>query len=141
VVSIEHRLAAEKVINKRELVGEKLLILEEQHHLHELIQNFARELSADILYEFAGTSLDTLRQMIGLNMGVALLPDFYIDSEIITHADPQVTLMRIRDYPLQRGIYISWRNRSPNRAFFQQLGELLSQLQRTDHSTSKNQTN
>jgi len=141
VVSIEHRLAAEKVINKRELVGEKLLILEEQHHLHELIQNFARELSADILYEFAGTSLDTLRQMIGLNMGVALLPDFYIDSEIITHADPQVALMRIRDYPLQRGIYISWRNRSPNRAFFQQLGELLSQLQRTDHSTSKNQTN
>lgn len=140
VVSNEHRLAKQTVISKQELVGEKLLILEEQHHLHKLMQSFAHELSADILYQFAGTSLDTLRQMIGLNMGVALLPEFYIDSEIITHADPQVAVMRIVDHPLQRGIYLSWRNRSPSRAFFQQLAELLTRLQQNASHNSRAQT-
>jgi LysR family transcriptional regulator, hydrogen peroxide-inducible genes activator len=137
VVSNDHSLAAQNTISKQKLVGEKLLILEEQHHLHKLMQDFARELSTDILYQYAGTSLDTLRQMIGLNMGVALLPGFYIDSEIITHADPQVAVIRIHDYALQRGIYISWRNRSPNRVFFQQLAELLKNLQHSGVNTAQ----
>lgn len=128
VISTEHRLAEKASIQRQDLAGEKLLILEEQHHLHDLMQNFAREMSAEIMYEFAGTSLDTLRQMIGLNMGIAVLPHFYIQSEIITHADPHVLAVDIHDYPMQREIYMSWRNKSPNRLFFQNLSELLSKL-------------
>src|SRR5690606_14404188 len=82
VVGTEHPLAAYESISGRELYNQNVLTIDEHHHLHRQIENICELFGARIQRDYEGTSLDTLRNMVVMGMGIAFLPSLYVFSEI-----------------------------------------------------------
>lgn len=128
VLAQDHPLARHKQLTASQLRNEKILILEERHHLHRQVHDLAGELDAKLLSNYEGTSLDTLRQMAGMGMGIALLPGLYIRSEIAQREHAEVVVLPLSDKLMQRSVAISWRPASPDRIFFRKVADLLREL-------------
>lgn len=82
VLPQEHPLAAQDVIAPGDLRGETLLTLEPGHRLHDQVLRLSKSYGAKINNDIEGTSLDTVRQMVAMGMGISLLPALYIRSEV-----------------------------------------------------------
>jgi LysR family hydrogen peroxide-inducible transcriptional activator len=121
VMSTDHRLAGKKRISRRDLAGESVLTIEEHHHFHRQIQELCGRLSAHILRDYEGTSLDTLRQMVVMGMGIAFLPALYIRSEI--HRPEELCIATVHGEEIQRTHALAWRKRSPARQLFQEIAK------------------
>ncbi|MCH6551826.1 MAG: hypothetical protein IH804_07415 [Planctomycetes bacterium] len=100
VMSAEYRLAKKRHIDSRDLAGESVLTLGEQHHLHQQIEQLCDRLNAHVLRDYEGTSLDTLRQMVVMGMGIAFLPALYVRSEI--HRRSELRVMNVRGEEMDR---------------------------------------
>jgi LysR family hydrogen peroxide-inducible transcriptional activator len=123
VMSSEHRLASKQRVHARDLAGEPVLTIEEHHQFHQQIQLLCERLGAHVLRDFEGTSLDTLRQMVVMGMGIAFLPTLYIRSEI--HRPTELRVTRIRGEEIYRTHALAWRTSSPARQLFQEIaGEI-----------------
>jgi LysR family hydrogen peroxide-inducible transcriptional activator len=119
----DHRLAKKKVIQVEELEGEKILTLETGHYLSVRARGLAEMAHAQLLVDYEGTSLDSLRQMVGLGMGISLFPALYVQSEIFTDEAVVVREIGIRD--ASRWISLVWRKSSPRKQSFLRLAALL----------------
>lgn len=119
VLPIDHILAKAPFIDPAGLGGEKVLSLEDKHHFHHQVQEICVRLGADIDRDYEGTSLDTLRQMVVMGMGIAFLPGLYIHSEL--HRPDALHVCELKDMPIIRQHSLAWRNTSPSRAFFREL--------------------
>ncbi len=78
----EHRLARNDSVTRADLAGVDVLALSPRYALHAQIAALAHEAGAHLRAEYEGTSLDALRQMVAMNMGVTFLPMLYVRSEI-----------------------------------------------------------
>ncbi|MEY8839239.1 LysR substrate-binding domain-containing protein, partial [Cribrihabitans sp. XS_ASV171] len=79
---------------------------------------------------FEGTSLDALRQMVSLGMGVTLLPALYIRSEV-AQPDADVATLPLRP-ALHRLIGLGWRASSGHPPAFARLGEMIRRVAREE---------
>jgi LysR family hydrogen peroxide-inducible transcriptional activator len=123
VMSSEHSLATKKRVHARDLAGESVLTIEEHHQFHQQIQLLCERLEAHVLRDFEGTSLDTLRQMVVMGMGIAFLPSLYIRSEI--HRPSELHVTGIRGEDIHRTHALAWRTSSPARQLFREIaGEI-----------------
>lgn len=77
----EHPLATRERLAEKDLAGHTFLSLDNRHHYHNQVQAICNRLGAHILADYEGTSLDSLRQMAGSGVGLAILPELYILSE------------------------------------------------------------
>ncbi|MCB1311613.1 MAG: hydrogen peroxide-inducible genes activator, partial [Sedimentitalea sp.] len=66
------------------------------------------DLGAEISASYQGTSLDALRQMIGMGMGAGFLPALYVESEI-RGRDASVVALPFRRGRFTRTIGFGWR--------------------------------
>jgi LysR family hydrogen peroxide-inducible transcriptional activator len=73
--------------------------------------------------DYEGTSLDTLRQMVVMGMGITFLPSLYVASEISDSDTLRVT--DVKGVNMNRDHALAWRRRSPARVFFRQLAETM----------------
>lgn len=64
-----------------ELVGEKLLMLEDGHCLRDQALGFCFQAGAKEDTHFRATSLETLRNMVAAGSGITLLPDLSVPNE------------------------------------------------------------
>ncbi|MFV1979349.1 MAG: hydrogen peroxide-inducible genes activator, partial [Myxococcota bacterium] len=119
VMSAEHRLAKKRRIYRQDLAGESILTIEEHHHFHQQIQRLCDRLGAHALRDYEGTSLDTLRQMVVMGMGIAFLPALYVRSEI--HRPSELRVTSVHDEDIHRTHVLAWRNSSPAHLLFEQL--------------------
>ena len=119
VMSAEHRLAKKRRIGREDLAGESVLTIEEHHHFHEQIQQLCARLKAQTLRDYEGTSLDTLRQMVVMGMGIAFLPALYVRSEI--HKPGELRVTTVHDEEIYRTHALAWRSSSPSRQLFQSI--------------------
>lgn len=119
VMPSDHRLASKSRIVRQDLAGERVLTIEEHHHFHQQIQRLCARLGAHLLRDYEGTSLDTLRQMVVMGMGVAFLPALYIQSEI--HRPQELRVARVHGEEIQRTHALAWRKTSPARALFREI--------------------
>ena len=71
--------------------------------------------------DYEGTSLDALRQMVSIGMGLSLFPSAYVSSEF--GRESGVALFEISDLPLERLIGFSWRRNSVRSDHFRVLCE------------------
>ena len=92
------------------LKGETIMALERGHRLFEQVQRICDQYGAILSYDYEGTSLDTLRQMVAMGMGLSLLPALYVKSEV-TNQD-MVVARPFRGTPPSRTIGMIWRRRS-----------------------------
>ena len=89
------------------LRGETILSLEQGHRLYEIVRNLCDDHGAILSYDFEGTSLDTLRQMVGMGMGISLMPSLYVRSEV--RARDAVVAIPFRNRAPSRTIGMVWR--------------------------------
>lgn len=121
-VPTSHPLAGLETIPVELLRGEKLLSLSRGYHLHNDVQLLARAAGADFLTDYEGTSLDALRQMVSMGMGLALFPAAYIASEF--GKEPDLLLKKVEGVPMERLMYLVWRRGSSRNGHYENLLEL-----------------
>ena len=123
---VDHRLAKRKHINSHDLAGESVLTIDEHHHYHRQIQQLCGRLNAQLQRDFEGTSLDTLRHMVVMGMGVAFLPALYIRSEI--HGSKELRIAAVRGEVIERTHALAWRSSSPARQLFREIADEIRAL-------------
>jgi LysR family hydrogen peroxide-inducible transcriptional activator len=118
-----HPLAERALLKVSDIMAEKLLLLDEGHCL--------RDQALDVCgtgtsgrEEVRATSLETLRQMVGLGLGLTLLPALAVD------AGPRVSKKAVEIRPFKapppgRTIGLVWRKRAPFPETFERLAQTL----------------
>jgi LysR family hydrogen peroxide-inducible transcriptional activator len=109
-IPADHPLAAKSEIERADLNGQSILALEAGYQLHEQAEAMCEEFGARLLFDFEGTSLDTLRQMVGMGMGFSFLPGLYVKS--VLAMDQSVEARQIKGRAISRTIGLVWRQTS-----------------------------
>ena len=107
-------------IDLEALKGREILSLGYGHRLSLTVQGLADLAGAHVSTEYEGTSLDAIRQMSGMGVGVAVLPSLYAMVE--ARRDPYQIVRKINHPFAKRTISLVWRNESPLSANIQKLG-------------------
>lgn len=107
VAAPDHELANRPSIGKGDLVGTGVLSLHSAHHLHRQVAAFCTDLGMLLLRDYEGTSLDSLRQMAGTGLGLTVLPELYIRSEV--GGSSGVRILAVDDWHPVRSIAAAWR--------------------------------
>lgn len=123
-VPANHKLANANMVKIKELVKAGLLLLEEGHCLREHALE-ACHLDGLQNEEISATSLETLRQMVGMRLGVTLIP--VLASGGTTVDVSQVALRPLASPGASRTIGLVWRKRSPLAATMEQLAQTLKE--------------
>ena len=76
-----------------------------------LISALCESLGATVNRDYEGTSLDTLRQMVVMGMGITFLPSLYVASEIGESDTLRIT--DVKGVNMNRDHALAWRRRSP----------------------------
>jgi len=106
----DHALATKQAVSRSDLKGETILALEPGHRLHDQVRALSEQYGAEIALDYEGTSLATLRQMVGMGMGISFLPALYVRSEV--RQDHQVVAREIGKQSPFRMIGMVWRRQS-----------------------------
>jgi len=107
VCAPDHRFASYDRVSLDDLQGEKVLTLESGHHLHDHVRGLCDSYGAELLYDYEGTSLDTLRHMVGMGVGISFFPELYILSEI--RSDRELKVLQLEEAELSREMSMAWR--------------------------------
>jgi LysR family hydrogen peroxide-inducible transcriptional activator len=117
-----HALARYKTVNIDELAAAGLLLLEEGHCLRDQALA-ACHLQGIKSEEIRATSLETLRQMVAMGLGVTLIPALAGGGSL---SGEQVVLKPVAKPGAARSIGLVWRRRSPMSASIERLAETLA---------------
>ena len=118
-IPADHPLAAQRIIRPDMLKGERMVSLGAEHGMPRTMRDFYASVGAVLKDDYEGTSLDGLRQMVSIGMGMALLPKLYIASNI--HSDSGVALRDVEGWTLNRSVGLAWRDGSVRSAQYLQL--------------------
>jgi LysR family hydrogen peroxide-inducible transcriptional activator len=118
-----HPLARRDVLKVADIMSEKLLLLDEGHCLRDQALDVCGTGSRG-REEVRATSLETLRQMVGMGLGLTLLPALAVD------AGPRVNRKAVEIRPFKspppgRTIALVWRKRAPFPETFERLAQTL----------------
>lgn len=81
-MAADHPLHRKSKIDRSDLAGLPLLTLLPGYRLAEQAVTVAAETGAVLLRDYEGTSLDAVRQMAGMGVGLTLLPESYVRQEV-----------------------------------------------------------
>jgi LysR family hydrogen peroxide-inducible transcriptional activator len=121
-VPLDHELAKRESIRVQDLKGVDLLALGPGYQLRDLVVNLAAESGANIRFDYEGTSLDTLREMMATGLGVSLMPGLYVRS--VVSKDPRFKTFDIGRRGLKRTIGMLWRKTKTSQPNFERLAAL-----------------
>lgn len=119
----EHALAGAARVTRADLAGVGFLSLAPRHHMGRQAREICAALNADLLDDYEGTSLDTLRQMVGSGLGFALLPELYLRSEV--GGEDMVTRLAPADWHATRSIAAVWREGAAWAETYRTIGEAI----------------
>jgi LysR family hydrogen peroxide-inducible transcriptional activator len=95
------------VVPRTALAGTPILSLDRRHHLHRQVAGLCAEYGMQLLRDYEGTSLDSVQQMVGSGLGLAVLPGCYIRSE--SGGTVGVALVEVEGWAATRSIAAAWR--------------------------------
>jgi LysR family hydrogen peroxide-inducible transcriptional activator len=110
-VAQDHPLAGKSEVRDEDLAGQDILAMSSGYLLHDQTVTLCAELGANLRQEYEGTSLDALRQMTALDMGVSFLPALYVRSEV-SRDTGDVAVLSFRKDRFTRSVGLAWRRRS-----------------------------
>ncbi|MEX3014071.1 hydrogen peroxide-inducible genes activator [Gymnodinialimonas hymeniacidonis] len=121
---IDHQLESASNIEGPELADQTILSLSPAYALHDQISALCQETGAQMSRDYEGTSLDALRQMVAMDMGLTFLPALYVRSEIEGRAQ-DVVVRPFRGRKFSRSIGLVWRSSSGATAAFERLAKAI----------------
>jgi len=104
----DHPLAQAERVETEDLRGIGVLSMDRRHHTHRQFRDICTDLGAELLEDYEGTSLDSLRQMCGSGLGFAILPELYLRSEV--GGENMVTRLKPEGWAAARSIAAVWRD-------------------------------
>ncbi|MEM7722624.1 MAG: hydrogen peroxide-inducible genes activator [Pseudomonadota bacterium] len=107
----DHPLTTKETLDGPDLTDQTLLSLSPAYTLHDQISALCVETGATLSRDYEGTSLDALRQMVAMNMGLTFLPALYVESEIAGRAQ-DVVVKPFRGRRFSRSVGLVWRTAS-----------------------------
>lgn len=110
-------------IDPADLAGRNLLTLMPEYRLAEQVAAIAGETGATVLRDYEGTSLDAVRQMAGMGMGLTLLPELYVRQEVREGDD--VIVRPVKGGRWYREIGLIWRQGAGRAPAFQVIADHL----------------
>jgi DNA-binding transcriptional LysR family regulator len=115
-------------IRPAELKGLQFIALTPEHPTGELVHDFLTKLGVDVEPVVSTTNVETVKKMVEVGLGVAMLPDMVTSREIACSGQPLGRLARIEvGPPLYRSIeLVTWRHRTPSAAVAAFIDELRS---------------
>jgi LysR family transcriptional regulator, hydrogen peroxide-inducible genes activator len=122
-VAHDHPLAGKTEVAKEDLAGLDMLALGPGHQLHDLVVNLCTEFGANLRFDFEGTSLDTLREMVIMGLGITFLPGFYVRREI--EADPNLRIIPVAGRSIHRSVGMVWRRSSTRAKDYEKLAQFI----------------
>lgn len=125
----DHPLARQASVNLADLSGLQVLSLGPDFVLHDQIVSICADHGAYLLRDYEGTSLDALRQMVAMGMGVTFMPQLYVTSEIAPREAAVVALPMARGH-FTRSIGLAWRRGSGARFVYDRIADELSAIAR-----------
>lgn len=130
-VARSHPFAGQSAVRDAELSGQTVLSLSSAFTLHNQIVALCRELGATLRQDYEGTSLDALRQMTAMNMGLTFLPALYVQSEVTNRGD-DVEILSFRRDRFARSIGLVWRATSADDASFRSFAAVIREVAEED---------
>jgi len=118
-----HALAKRDVLKVADIMAEKLLLLDEGHCLRDQALDVCGTGSRG-REEVRATSLETLRQMVGMGLGLTLLPALAVDAGPRT-SKKAIEIRPFKSPPPGRTIGLAWRKRAPFPETFERLAATL----------------
>lgn len=118
-----HPLAKRDVLKVADIMSEKLLLLDEGHCLRDQALDVCGSGSRG-REEVRATSLETLRQMVGMGLGLTLLPALAVDAGPRQNKK-SVEIRPFKSPPPGRTIALAWRKRAPFPETFERLAATL----------------
>ena len=128
VTATDHALAAQDRISREQLRGETILTLEPGHRLHEQVRQICADSGAELSLDYEATSLDTIRQMVAMGLGISLLPALYIRSEV--RPNTMVTARPLAGPQPFRAVGMVWRKRAARDEEYVELAQILRRILR-----------
>lgn len=125
-VPLDHPLAQTPAPRLKDLKGADVLALARGHQLHDQVSDLCDAVGARLRLDYEGTSLDTLREMVAMGLGITVLPGLYVRT--VACRDPNIRLLQFADRPLSRTLAIGWRRTVARGDRFQQLAKLFRDL-------------
>ncbi len=125
-IAADHPLAKESEVSPKDLKHLKILSLNPQYHLHDQIIALCKDFGATPTRDYEGTSLDALRQMVGMDMGATFLPALYVKSEI--HARSEVVVKPIAGKRITRSVGLVWRKSGGRNHSYLKVAEVIREV-------------
>ncbi len=94
----------------------------------EQVATIAVAVKANVLRDYEGASLDAIRQMAGMGMGLALLPQLYVRQEVREGDD--VVVRPIKGGRYYREIGVLWRQGAGRAPAYRLIAEILRAVSR-----------
>ncbi len=129
-VSSDNPLAQKKSVSTMELKGLSVLSLSPEYHLHDQVHTLCNDFGAEVMRDYEGTSLDALRQMVAMNIGVTFLPALYAQSEVSKLGD--VVALPITGRRISRSIGLVWRKGAGRSSIYQGLADFIRETIKRD---------
>lgn len=124
LVPADHRLGRTNSIRVSELGGERVLLLEEGHCLRDQALSLCRRVGLEASNEFGATSLPTIVQLVSNGYGITVVPEMALPVE--AHDEASLRVTRFAAPEPARTIGLIWRETSPRKVDFIELGRLIS---------------
>jgi LysR family hydrogen peroxide-inducible transcriptional activator len=122
-VAEDHPLAGRTTVEQRDLVNERLLLLEEGHCLRDQALSLCHAAGANQADDFRASGLATVVQMVVNGYGGTILPTLALPVETAAHAHLRVVPFA-PPAPF-RTIGLAWRSSSPRQADFIEFGRFV----------------
>ena len=107
VAASDHALAAQQTLHIDDLAGLQVLCLDRRHHLHRQVSEICSGFGMELLRDYEGTSLDSIHQMAVSGVGLAVLPELYIRSDVLGREGSVV--LEVEGWDFTRTIAAAWR--------------------------------
>ncbi|MCX4192418.1 hydrogen peroxide-inducible genes activator [Methylophaga sp. OBS1] len=131
----QHRLAQKKALRADELPTNELLLLAEGHCMREHALSACQLPASAQRKSVQATSLYTLIEMVASGLGITLIPDMAITSDMVSHSDISLVPLENKHNQAMREIGLVWRPSFRRTATLEQLAQTFSDaLEDTDYS-------
>jgi len=122
-MAIDHPLANKNKVQLKDIAGLDVLPLAPNYSLYDQVKTLCDDNGATLRRDYEGTSLDALRQMSGMGMGVSFLPALYAASEI--KARSEVVVKPIHGRSLHRAVGMVWRQTTTQTKSYEILADII----------------